>query len=49
MENIAHSDNIIEKRTVWDAKIGVEVGEHIVEGGFTKEEVAKEARCYVHD
>lgn len=47
VDSIAHSDNIIKHRAVWDTKVWVEVGEHIIKSGFTKEEEAKEACCNV--
>ena len=47
MKSIANSNNIVQKRAIWDAKIGVEVGEHIIKGRITKEEVRGEACSYV--
>ena len=47
VDSIAHSDSIIEQRAIWDTKVGVKVGEHIIKNGFTEEEETKEACSYV--
>lgn len=41
VDGIAHSDDIVEKRAVWDAEIGIKVGEDVVKGGFAEKEEAE--------
>lgn len=43
VEGIAHSDNITKQRAVWDTKVSVEIGKHIMKDGIAKEEETKEA------
>jgi len=47
VKDIADSNNIVQYRAIWDTKIGIKVGEHIIEGRITEEEVGKEACSYV--
>lgn len=47
VDGIAQSDSIIEKRAVWDTKVGVKVGKHIIKNGFTEGEETKEASSHV--
>lgn len=47
MDDVANTNGVVEKRSIRNAKVGVEVGEHIVESRVSEEKETEEARRYV--
>lgn len=43
MQRVAHSDSIIEYRTIWNINIRIKICQHVIKGGFSKEKEGKEA------
>lgn len=43
MQRVAHSDSIIEYRTIWNTNIRIKICQHVIKGGFSKEKEGKEA------